>query len=163
MLPALICRDCGQMPTCATCGVPFRLFQRPSRLICAYCEKHSENSGNMSILHGDRLSIFWRGYAAIGGRTCSSCSRHISVFRFDRDQVKSVEESARLFFSRFRQGEICSCSSGLEVLLHQSDPPSAQLIAFPQADLGLHLPDFRSAERAFFLLSKAARVSESSN
>ena len=38
--PALVCRDCGlSAPTCETCGVPYRLFQRPSRLICLYCEQ----------------------------------------------------------------------------------------------------------------------------
>ena len=61
---------------------------------------------------------------------------------------------------RFRQGELSILLIGTEVLLHQSDPPSAQLIAFPQADLGLHLPDFRSAERTFLLLSKALRLAK---
>jgi primosomal protein N' len=58
---------------------------------------------------------------------------------------------------KFRQGDI-HILIGTEFLLHQPDPPSAKLVAFPQADLGLHLPDFRSAERTFLLFSKGVRL-----
>jgi primosomal protein N' len=78
------------------------------------------------------------------------------LFRFDRDQVKTAEDGLNVLH-KFRQGDI-HILIGTEFLLHQPDPPLAKLVAFPQADLGLHLPDFRSAERTFLLFSKAVRL-----
>ena len=75
--------------------------------------------------------------------------------RFDRDGVKTAEQAVDLL-RKFRQGDI-HILIGTEFLWHQPDLPSARLVAFPQADLGLHLPDFRSAERTFLLLTKAVR------
>ncbi len=155
--PALICRDCGQTPTCETCGVPFRLFQRPSRLICSYCEKSQQTPEICPSCMGTVFRFSGAGTQRLEEELVKLFPSH-HVFRFDRDQVKSNEESENVF-RRFRQGEL-HLLIGTEVLLHQSDPPSAQLIAFPQADLGLHLPDFRSAERTFLLFSKAARLAK---
>ena len=155
--PALICRDCGQTPTCETCGVPFRLFQRPSRLICAYCEHSHQAPETCPSCMGTVFRFSGAGTQRLEEELAKLFPSH-HVFRFDRDQVKSVEESENVF-RRFRQGEL-QILIGTEVLLHQTDPPSAQLIAFPQADLGLHLPDFRSAERTFLLFSKAARLAK---
>lgn len=78
------------------------------------------------------------------------------LFRFDRDQVKTVEEGQDVL-KKFRQGNI-QLLIGTELLLHQSDLPCPKLIGFPQADLGLHLPDFRSAERTFLLFWKAVSL-----
>ncbi len=155
--PALICRDCGRTPTCEPCGVPLRLFQRPSRLICSYCEKSHHTPETCPSCMGTVFRFSGVGTQRLEEELAKLFPSY-NVFRFDRDQVKSTEESENVF-RRFRQGEL-HLLIGTEVLLHQSDPPSAQLVAFPQADLGLHLPDFRSAERTFLLLSKAARLAK---
>ena len=41
---ALICRDCGQVPNCLKCGVALKLFQRPARLVCSYCERSQSSA-----------------------------------------------------------------------------------------------------------------------
>jgi primosomal protein N' (replication factor Y) len=76
-----------------------------------------------------------------------------AMARFDRENVKTEQEAMRIL-QQFRQKEI-QVLIGTEFLLHQSAPPTAPLIVLPQADLGLHIPDFRSAERTFHMLSKA--------
>lgn len=155
--PALICRDCGLTPTCETCGVPFRLFQRPSRLVCSYCEKGHQTPEMCPSCLGVVFRFSGAGTQRLEEELAKLFPSH-NVFRFDRDQVKSIEESENVF-RRFRQGDL-HLLIGTEALLHQPDPPSAKLVAFPQADLGLHLPDFRSAERTFLLLSKAVRLAK---
>ena len=155
--PALICRDCGKVPTCETCGVPFRLFQRPSRLVCSYCDQSLQTPETCSSCLGTVFRFSGAGTQRLEEEIARLFPSH-NVFRFDRDQVKSIEESESVI-RRFCQGEL-HLLIGTEALLHQSDPPSAELIAFPQADLGLHLPDFRSAERTFLLLSKAVRLAK---
>ncbi len=152
---SLICRDCGKVPVCEICGVSLRLFQRPSRLLCAYCGKSYSTPETCSSCMGTVFRFSGIGTQRLEEELARLFPSHV-LFRFDRDQVKTAEEAQKAL-AKFRQGDI-HILIGTEFLLHQPHPPSAKLIAFPQADLGLHLPDFRSAERTFLLLSKAMRV-----
>jgi primosomal protein N' (replication factor Y) len=151
---SLICRDCGQAPACPTCGVSLRLFQRPSRLLCAYCGCVQSTPETCSSCMGTVFRFSGVGTQRLEEELTKLFPAY-SLFRFDRDQVKTAEEGLNVL-RRFRQGDI-HILIGTEFLWHQPDPPSARLVAFPQADLGLHLPDFRSAERTFLLLTKAVR------
>ncbi len=155
--PSLICRDCGQAPNCETCGVSLRLFQRPSRLLCSYCAKCHRTPETCPSCMGTVFRFSGAGTQRLEDELTKVFPSH-SLFRFDRDQVKTVEEGENVF-RRFRRGDL-RILIGTEFLLHQPDPPSAKLVAFPQADLGLHLPDFRSAERTFLLFSKAMKLAQ---
>ena len=156
---SLICRDCGQSPSCETCGVTLRLFQRPSRLLCSYCGKSSSTPETCSLCLGTVFRFTGGGTQRLEGELSALFPSH-SIFRFDRDQVKTTDEALKVL-REFRQGKI-QILIGTEFLFHQSELPSANFVAFPQADLGLHLQDFRSAERTFFHLSKARQLVQSS-
>ena len=152
---SLICRDCGQAPACEICGVSLKLFQRPSRLLCSYCGKSYPTPETCSSCMGTVFRFSGVGTQRLEEELTKLFPSH-GLFRFDRDQVKTTEEGLSVL-RQYRRGDI-QILIGTEFLLHQPDPPSAKLIAFPQADLGLHLPDFRSAERTFLLFSKALRL-----
>jgi len=156
---SLICRDCGQAPACAMCGVPLRLFQRPSRLLCSYCGKSFPTPETCASCAGTVFRFSGAGTQRLEDELFKLFPSY-PLFRFDRDQVKT-EVAAQTILQRFRRGDI-PILIGTEFLLHQPELPSAELVAFPQADLGLHLPDFRSAERTFLLFSKAMRLVQDS-
>ena len=156
--PSLICRDCGQAPTCERCGVALRLFQRPSRLFCSYCGKSYPTPETCEACMGTVFRFSGMGTQRLEDELATFFPSH-NLFRFERDQVKTAE-SCRHVLGKFREGDI-HLLIGTEFLFHQSDLPSAKLVAFPQADLGLHLPDFRSAERTFLLFSKAVELVQS--
>ena len=152
---SLICRDCGQAPACENCGVSLRLFQRPSRLLCSYCGRNYPTPETCPSCMGTVFRFSGIGTQRLEEELTTFFPSH-TLFRFDRDQVKTAEDSLNVL-RKFRQGDI-HILIGTEFLLHQPDPPLAKLVVFPQADLGLHLPDFRSAERTFLLFSKAVRL-----
>ena len=134
---SLICRDCGLAPMCSTCGVPLKLYQHPSRLVGFYCERIRFSGTGTQRLEEEVIRLF----------------PSVSVARLDRENVKTAEAAGALL-CQFRQRNI-RVLIGTEFLIHQPDPPTANVIALPQADLGLHIPDFRSAERTFQMLFKA--------
>ncbi|MEX2492913.1 MAG: primosomal protein N' [Nitrospirales bacterium] len=152
---SLLCRDCGQAPTCEACGVSLKLFQRPSRLKCSYCGKSYPTPDACASCQGTVFRFSGVGTQRLEEELAALFPSH-PLFRFDRDQVSTAEEGLTVM-RKFRQGDI-HILIGTEFLLHQPNPPSAKLIGFPQADLGMHLPDFRSAERTFLLFSKAVRL-----
>jgi primosomal protein N' (replication factor Y) len=149
---ALICRDCGLAPMCFTCGVPLKLYRRPSRLVCAYCEGIRQTPETCPTCQGTVFRFSGTGTQRLEEEVIRLFPS-VSVARFDRENVKTTEEAGAIL-RQFRQRDI-RVLIGTEFLVHQSDPPTAKVIGLPQADLGLHIPDFRSAERTFQMLSKA--------
>ncbi|PJA79863.1 MAG: primosomal protein N' [Nitrospirae bacterium CG_4_9_14_3_um_filter_51_5] len=149
---ALMCRDCGKAPMCTTCGVPLKLYQRPSRLVCSYCEGIRPTPETCPTCQGTVFRFSGTGTQRLEEEVVRLFPA-VSVARFDRENVKTTE-AADAMLCQFRLRDI-RVLIGTELVVHQSHPPTASVIGFPQADLGLHIPDFRSAERTFQMLSKA--------
>ena len=149
---ALICRDCGQAPNCLKCGVALKLFQRPARLVCTFCERSQPAPEICLACQGTIFRFSGMGTQRLEEELAGLFPLR-AMARFDRENVKTEQEAMKIL-QQFRQKEI-QVLVGTEFLLHQSAPPTAPLIVLPQADLGLHIPDFRSAERTFHMLSKA--------
>ena len=149
---ALMCRDCGKAPMCSTCGVPLKLYQRPSRLVCSYCDGIQPTPETCPTCQGTVFRFSGTGTQRLEEEVVRLFPA-VSVARFDRENVKNTE-AADAMLRQFRLKEI-QVLIGTEFCVHQSHPPTAPVIGFPQADLGLHIPDFRSAERTFQMLSKA--------
>jgi len=148
---ALMCRDCGKAPMCSTCGVPLKLYQRPSRLVCSYCKGMHPTPETCPTCQGTVFRFSGAGTQRLEEEVVRLFPG-VSVARCDRENVKTTE-AADAMLRQFRLGDI-RVLIGTEFLVHQSHPPTAPVIGFPQADLGLHIPDFRSAERTFQMLSK---------
>jgi primosomal protein N' (replication factor Y) (superfamily II helicase) len=148
----LVCKECGHVPVCPTCNVTLKLFRHPSRLVCAYCGR-TETTPEVCV--SCRGTIFQ--FTGVGTqRLEEEIVGHfpsIRVARFDRDNLKSDRE-ADAMLDAFRQGHF-PILLGTEWLFHRWDPPRAEFVGLPQADMGLHVPDFRSAERTYHLLRQA--------
>ncbi|GJL57596.1 MAG: hypothetical protein NPIRA03_04530 [Nitrospirales bacterium] len=152
---ALVCRDCGKASNCPSCGVSLKLYQRPSRLVCTYCERIQSTPETCPTCQGRVFRFSGTGTQRLEAEV-SRLFPAVFVARFDRENVKTPE-AADAMLRQFRQRDI-GVMIGTEFLVHQSEPPTAPVIGFPEADLGLHIPEFRSAERTFQMLSKALRL-----
>ena len=152
---ALVCRDCGKTSSCPTCGVPLKLYQRPARLVCTYCEGIQPTPEACPTCQGRVFRFSGTGTQRLEEEV-SRLFPAVTVARFDRENVKTPE-AADTMLRQFRHKDI-GIMIGTEFLVHQSEPPMAPVIGFPQADLGLHIPEFRSAERTFQMLSRAFRL-----
>ncbi len=152
---ALMCRDCGKTSNCPSCGVPLKLYQRPSRLMCTYCERSQSTPETCPTCQGRVFRFSGTGTQRLEAEV-SRLFPSVFVARFDRENVKTPE-AADAMLRQFRHRDI-GVMIGTEFLVHQSEPPTAPVIGFPEADLGLHIPEFRSAERTFQMLSKALKL-----
>src|SRR6202022_1282873 len=74
--------------------------------------------------------------------------------RMDSDTMKRPGSHARLL-GEFRRGEV-HILLGTQMIAKGLDFPNVTLVGVVNADVGLHLPDFRSAERTFQLLAQVA-------
>lgn len=151
----LLCKDCGHMPVCRVCHVTLKLFQRPSKLLCSYCGHSEPAPEQCGVCHGTVFRFTGMGTQGVEEEV-TRIFPAAKVARFDREHVKTNRE-AHAILAAYRQGEI-QILIGTEWLFHRLDPPRASLVGFPQADLGLHIPDFRSAERTFHTLFQAVEM-----
>src|SRR5207248_11237481 len=76
------------------------------------------------------------------------------VQRMDSDTMRRPGSHAKVL-SAFRKGDI-HILLGTQMIAKGLDFPNVTLVGVVNADVGLHLPDFRSAERTFQLLAQVA-------
>jgi primosomal protein N' (replication factor Y) len=76
------------------------------------------------------------------------------VERMDSDTMRRPGSHAKVL-SAFRRGQI-NILLGTQMIAKGLDFPNVTLVGVVNADVGLHVPDFRSAERTFQLLSQVA-------
>jgi primosomal protein N' (replication factor Y) len=75
------------------------------------------------------------------------------VLRMDRDTV-GHKDAYREILSEIRRGD-ADILVGTQMIAKGHDLPGVTLVGIIDADIGLHVPDFRSSERAYQLLTQA--------
>ncbi len=155
--PALSCRDCGESPRCPQCSVTLTFYRRAGRLTCPYC-------GESSPLPETCPSCLAAGLQPVGVGTerleeeVRRLFPRARVGRLDRDTARTpahVEAVRRQVSSG--QLEILI---GTQMLLGAARLPRVPFVGIPYADAGLHLPDFRSAERTFQTLQDVIALAQ---
>ena len=76
------------------------------------------------------------------------------VARIDHDSSKNSSSTIKVL-QEFHDGEI-DILLGTQMIAKGLDFPEITLVGIINADLGLHIPDFRSSERTFQLIYQAA-------
>lgn len=147
------CHACGAVVKCDACDIALTFHREGDRAVCHYCDyeitapSRCADCGFEGIRYGglgtQRLEAEIR--ARFPGATC---------LRMDSDSMKkpgSHEEA----LERFRKGEI-QILVGTQMIAKGLDFPNVTLVGVVNADTALHLPDFRSAERTFQLVTQVA-------
>jgi primosomal protein N' (replication factor Y) (superfamily II helicase) len=76
------------------------------------------------------------------------------IAKLDRDAVRSIDDYTSIL-QRMRSKEI-DILVGTQMIAKGHDLPDVTLVGIVDCDVGLHIPDFRAAERAFQLLTQVA-------
>jgi primosomal protein N' (replication factor Y) len=157
---ALLCKDCGHVPQCSACGVTLPLYKKPARLVCSYCGQTHIPPVRCSSCQSTRLEPSGFGTERLEEIVQQQFPLS-KVARFDREVVKTSKEETDLL-ERFKHGNI-NILIGTELLFHGPTLPRADFVGIPYADGGLHIPDFRSAERTYRLLEQAMSMADVHN
>ena len=158
--PTTLCENCGWQAGCPQCFVPLTLHADKHELRCHICNFTSKvptscpQCGDVSIIH-----------KGIGTKLIESEVRRLfpklNVARFDGDS--STEETVEKRYADLYDGSI-DIIIGTQVIAKGLDLPKLHTVAVVQADAGLSLPDYTSAERTFQLLAQViGRVGRSSH
>lgn len=146
---SLHCPDCGYVAVCDHCDITLTHHIREKRLRCHLC---GDEAGVPTICPKCRSpKIHYRGS---GTQKVELQAQRIlpgaRVVRIDADTMRR-RHAFREHLQAFRQGRI-DVLVGTQMIGKGLDFPNVTLVGLLDADLSLHLPDFRAAERSFQLL-----------
>lgn len=150
---SLVCRECGAQLSCQNCSVLLTIHYAGARALCHYCGFECETPTTCAMCKGSYMKLQGFGTERLA-EIVAAAFPSARVARLDRDAVKRRGELARLLRS-FEVGEI-DILVGTQMIAKGHDFPKVTLVGVVDADVGLGLADFRSAERTFQLLTQVA-------
>jgi primosomal protein N' (replication factor Y) len=152
---ALVCRDCGQVPRCSACRVALMYSRQAGRLLCSYCGDIVPIPETCPSCSGPRMQSIGEGTERVE-EDAKRLFPRASVVRLDGDTMKRPAQAEALW-RRVEQGE-WDIIVGTQLLLRRGPLPTMGLVGMVQADAGLSVPDFRSAERSYHMLLDAVSL-----
>jgi primosomal protein N' (replication factor Y) len=151
--PYLLCRDCGHDFRCRDCSVTLTVHRREGLLICHYCGLRKKIPEHCPLCNGVTMQPIGFGTEKVEERFRRDFPA-ISVAVLDRDSTRKKGELVRIL-DAFRRQET-QALIGTQMLSKGHHFPSVTLTAVLNADSILGYPDFRSAEKTFYLLTQVA-------
>ena len=147
------CQACGHVIECPNCAIPMIWHSKDQHLKCHYCN-HIEYFPDFCPECGsDALKNSGTGTQKIEQYIAELFPEH-KVERIDSDILVRKGEHIRLL-ERFQKGDI-DILVGTQMIAKGLDNPNVTLVGVISADASFNLPDFRSSERGFQLLTQVA-------
>ena len=147
------CRSCGYVVTCSQCDVSMTYHSSERVLRCHYCGQEAPVPSACPECGSPYIKYFGVGTQ----RVEEEVRRHfpdVPVLRMDNDTTRTKDAHETLL-SAFRRGE-ARILVGTQMIAKGLDFPNVTMVGIIAADAMLKLPDYRSAERTFQLLTQVA-------
>lgn len=151
--PSVVCRKCGHTLKCGQCDVAYTYHQADRRLHCHYCGAQEAMPDKCPECGSTYLKTCGVGTQRVEEEV-KKLLPGIDVVRMDVDTT-SGKEGHRKLLNRFRSGA-ARVMVGTQMIAKGLDFPQVTLVGAVLADLSLNLPDYRSQERTFQLLTQVA-------
>jgi primosomal protein N' (replication factor Y) (superfamily II helicase) len=149
----MLCQACGHVCQCPNCSVSLTYHRDAVQLACHICG-HTERAPKVCPSCRDPGIR----HAGTGTQRVEDVAKKLfhkaRVARMDADAM-TRKDSYRTTLGAFKQGEI-DILIGTQMIAKGLHFPNVTLVGIINADLGLHVPDFRAGERTFQLLTQVA-------
>ncbi|HUI92283.1 MAG TPA: primosomal protein N' [Chitinivibrionales bacterium] len=149
----LVCKDCGHTYTCPQCSVNLIYHKSDFRLKCHQCGREEPAPSACPVCKGEQIKFKGTGIQRAEEYLFSQFPQ-ARIIRMDQDTT-AVKGGHVSIIGRFEKRE-ADILLGTQMVAKGLDFPGVALVGVLQADIGLHFPDFRAAEKTFQLLSQVA-------
>jgi len=147
------CRKCGGVEECPHCSIAMTYHRTDETLRCHLCGE--QRAAPVRCPKCGAPDIRWRG---LGTQRVEEAVRRLlpraRVERMDTDAM-ARKNRFREILGDFRRGKI-DVLVGTQMIGKGLDFPNVTLVGLVDADLSMHIPDFRANERTFQLLVQVA-------
>jgi len=147
------CRKCGFVIKCKRCSVSLTYHFDKKKLVCHHCNFSMEPPEICPGCNAAYLKYWGLGTEKVESEL-SRLFPGAVIARMDTDATQKRGTHDRVL-SKFKDGCI-DILIGTQMIAKGLDFPKVTLVGVISADTALNLPDFRSAERTFNLLTQVA-------
>ena len=147
------CKSCGFQMKCKNCSVALTYYKKENMMKCHYCGYQHRpiticpECGSLDV-----------GYSGFGTEMVeeevAKLFPHMRVARIDSDSVAKRGVLGKIL-SDFKEGKI-DLLLGTQMVAKGLNFPKVALVGIVLADTTLYLPDFRSTERCYSLITQVA-------
>lgn len=150
----MICNQCGYIPKCSDCNTSLSYhlnIQKQAQLVCHNCGKKTEVMKVCSKCGSKDIRPLGMGTQKLESEIKKMFPR-AKIRRLDRDSLIKNDDY-RQILEEFKKGDI-DILIGTQMVIKGADFTNIDLIGIISADTLLNLPDYRSGEKTFQLLSE---------
>ncbi len=152
----VFCRTCGYVEKCTHCSISLTFHFETKRMVCHHCGYQRETHTACPDCNSTTIDYF--GRRGFGTETVEHAVRKAfptaSIKRFDADST-ARKNAHQHILDAFQRQEI-DILIGTQMVAKGLDFPNVTLVGVIVADTALNLPDFRSSEQTFSLLTQVA-------
>lgn len=149
----VMCRDCGYVVNCPNCDISLTYHRANQRMKCHYCGYEANVPNSCPECHSEHIRYFGTGTQKVEEELVKILP-HAKVIRMDVDTT-SRKGSHEKLLDQFQEGH-ADILLGTQMIAKGLDFPNITLVGVLSADTMLHLPDFRSSEKTFQLLTQVS-------
>lgn len=149
----VFCRDCGYTMRCPHCELPLTFHAKQGVLRCHYCRYERKMPVACPACSGQRIRHYGTGTQRVEDEV-KTLFPDARTLRWDHETTrkKGAHELILSHFIAHRADVLV----GTQMLAKGLDLPLVTLVGVVLADVGLSLPDYRTNERAFQVLTQVA-------
>jgi primosomal protein N' (replication factor Y) (superfamily II helicase) len=149
----VMCRSCGYVAQCPHCDISLTYHRHSNTVRCHYCGYSEHVPSTCPTCSSEHIRYFGTGTQRVE-EELSKLFPGIRVIRMDVDTT-SEKGSHEKWLTMFKNRE-ADVLLGTQMVAKGLDFPFVTLVGVITADTMLNLPDFRSAERTFQMLTQVA-------
>ncbi|WP_163536748.1 primosomal protein N' [Gracilibacillus sp. YIM 98692] len=149
----VMCRECGDVMKCPACDIALTYHKSSHQLKCHYCDYQMPMVSHCPSCSSDTIRYFGTGTQKVE----ESLKQHIpeaNIIRMDVDTTRRKGAHQRIL-DQFASGK-ADILLGTQMIAKGLDFENVTLVGVLAIDAMLHLPDFRSSEKTFQLLTQVS-------
>ena len=149
----VMCRDCGFVLECPNCDISQTLHMDTKTMKCHYCGHEEAIPKTCPNCESPSIRYYGTGTQKVE-KELNELIPETNIIRMDVDTTRRKGAHEKLL-SKFENKE-ANILLGTQMIAKGLDFPNVTLVGVLNADTSLSLPDFRSAERTFQLLTQVS-------
>lgn len=148
----LTCKDCGEVIKCPNCDISLTYHKTSNTLRCHYCGYGTKVQDRCPSCYGRSLTMYGLGTEKLEEELVKKFNAR--VVRMDLDTTTSKKAHSKIIKDFLEQKY--DILVGTQMIAKGLDFPNVTLVGVINADASLNIPDFRSSEYTYQLLSQVS-------
>lgn len=149
----MMCRDCGYVLPCPNCDISLTLHMDVKKMRCHYCGHQENIPKKCPDCQGEKIRYYGTGTQKVE-EELQARFPSARILRMDVDTTRKKGAHEKIL-KAFEEQE-ADILLGTQMIAKGLDYPNITLVGVLNADTALNLPDFRSSERTFQLLTQVS-------